>query len=179
MPALPFGIIRPTGVRALDPTELAILTPVFGDSLDYGAIRIGDAVGGGGRPYTLWVPGKGTVLHIGPAAFAKPGANPALLVHEATHSWQSQHHPNPGFYMGNSIASQAAAACTGGSAYCYLPGKPFRAYGAEQIAKQVEHGVPAIVVHVREVAARSWDLDNIRSLAIPRWEKSGAPGVVS
>ncbi|MDQ1742683.1 MAG: hypothetical protein QOE23_1022 [Pseudonocardiales bacterium] len=178
MPSLPFGMTRPTGVRALDPAEIAILTPVFGASLDYGAIRVSDAVGGGGRPYTLWVPAKGTVINIGPTGYATPGANPALLVHEATHCWQSQHHPTSGAFMANSLASQAAAACTGGSAYCYQPGKPFRAYGAEQIAKQVEHGVPAIVAHIREVAAGSWDLQNIRGLAIPRWEKSGALGVV-
>jgi len=178
MPSLPFGMTRPTGVRALDPAEIAILAPVFEASLDYGAIRISDAVGGGGRPYTVWVPLRGTVMHLGPAAYATPGANPTLLVHEATHSWQSQHHPIPGAYMANSLASQAGAACTGGSAYRYLPGKPFRAYGAEQIAKQVEHGVPAIVTHIREVAPGRWDAENIRSLLIPRWERPGAPGVV-
>jgi hypothetical protein len=178
MTPLPFGITPPTGVRALDPAEVAILTPVFGASLDYGAIRVSDAVGGAGRPYTVWVPMVGTVLNIGPAAYTTPGADPALLLHEATHSWQSQHHPGSGAYMANSIASQAAAVAAGGSAYCYLPGKPFRAYGAEQIAKQVEHGVPEIVAHIRETAAGRWDLENIRGLAIPRWEKPGAPGVV-
>jgi hypothetical protein len=178
MPSLPFGITAPTGVRALDPAEIAILIPVFGSSLDYGAIRISDAVGGAGRPYTVWVPTRGTVINIGPTAYITPGADPPLLMHEATHSWQSQHHPNSGAFMANSLASQTAAAATGGSAYGYLPGKPFRAYGAEQIAKQVEHGVPAIVAHLRGVAAGSWDLENIRGLMIPRWEKSGAPGVV-
>jgi|GEM_PF-2770634 len=174
---LPFGITWPSGVRALDPAELAILTPVFGNSLDYGAIRVGDAVGGAGRPYTLWMPRRGTIIQLGPAAFATPGADPALLVHEATHSWQSQHHPVPGAYMVNSLASQAAAAAAGGSAYCYLPGKPFWAYAAEQIAKQVEHGVPEIVAHVRAVAAGGRDADNIRSLTVPRWELPDTPGV--
>lgn len=178
MPPPPFGITLPTGVRALDPVEIAILTPVFGSSLGYDAIRISDALGGGGRPYTVWLPFRGTVLNLGPTAYATPGANPALLVHEATHSWQSQHHPNSAAYMANSLASQAAAAAAGGSAYCYLPGKPFRAYGAEQIAKQVEHGVPAIVAHIRAVAAGRRDLENIRGLTIPRWEKPDAPGVV-
>ncbi|HST50320.1 hypothetical protein [Jatrophihabitans sp.] len=178
MSPLPFGITLPTGVRALDPAEVAILTPVFGSSLDYSAIRVSDAVGSAGRAYTVWVPLRGTVINIGPAAYATPGADPALLVHEATHSWQSQHHPASGAYMANSLASQAAAAAAGGSPYCYLPGKPFWAYGAEQIAKQVEHGVPAIVAHVRGVPAGSWDSENVRSLSIPRWEKPNAPGVV-
>ncbi len=174
MSPLPFGMTRPSGVRALDPAELAILVPVFGSSLDYGAIRISDAVGGGGRPYTVWIPLRGTVINIGPAAYATPGANPALLIHEATHSWQSQHHPISGAYMANSLASQAGASATGGSAYRYVPGKPFRAYAAEQIAKQVEHGVPAIVAHVRGAAPGSWDRENIRGLWIPRWQKPGA-----
>lgn len=173
----PFGITLPTGTRALDPAEIAVLTPVFASSLDYSAIRISDAVGGAGRAYTVWIPFRGTVINIGPAAFGTPGSDPALLIHEATHCWQSQHHPNSAAYMANSLGSQAGAAAAGGSPYCYVPGKPFGSYGAEQIAKQVEQGVPEIVAHVREVAAGKWDTDNVRSLTIPRWEKPGDPGV--
>ncbi|MBV9821774.1 MAG: hypothetical protein JO144_05970 [Actinobacteria bacterium] len=170
-----FGITLPTGTRSLDPAEIAVLTPVFGPSLDYGSIRISDAVGGAGRAYTVWIPFRGTVINIGPTAYQTPGADPTLLIHEATHCWQSQHHPNSAAYMANSLASQAGAAAAGGSPYCYVPGKPFSAYGAEQIAKQVEHGVAEIVAHVREVAAGRWDSDNIRSLTVPRWEKPGDP----
>lgn len=173
-----FGATVPSGVRALDPAETAILTPVFGSSLTFADIRVSDAVGGGSRPYTVWVPSVGTVINIGPAAYGTPGSNPGLLVHEATHSWQSQHHPSPAAYMGNSIASQAAAGAAGGSSYCYRPGKPFSEYGAEQVANQVEKGVPTIVAHVKGVAAGSWDWDNVWGLSVARWETPGAPGVV-
>jgi hypothetical protein len=172
------GVTTPSGVRALDPAEIGVLTPVFGTSLVYSDIRISDALGGGGRPYTLWVPSVGTVMNIGPTAFSAPASNPKLLIHEATHSWQSQHHPSPAAYMGNSIASQTAAAAAGGSAYCYKPGKPFSDYAAEQIANQVEKGVPTVVAHVKSVSAGSWDADNVWSLSFARWEKPGTPGVV-
>jgi hypothetical protein len=175
---LPLGVTFPTGIRALDPAETAILTPVFGSSLAYGDIQLSDAVGAGGRPYTVWNPGRGQLINIGPSAYKAPGSNPGLLVHETAHCWQSQHHPSPAAFMGNSVASQAAAAATGGDSYCYVPGKAFGDYGAEQVANQVEKGVAAIVGHVKGVSAGSWDLENIRGLSIPRWETPGAPGVV-
>jgi Domain of unknown function (DUF4157) len=174
---LPFGITLPTGIRSLDPVEEGILRPVFGSSLDYSAIHLSDAVGGGGRKYTAMLPLVGLVINIGPTAYSTPGSNPSLLIHESTHCWQSQHHPEPTAFMGNSIASQAGAAVAGGDAYCYIPGKPFSEYGAEQIAEQVENGEAPIISHVSSVSAGSIDLDNILSLAVPRWETRGAPGV--
>jgi len=107
-----------------------------------------------------------------------PGSNPSLLTHEATHCWQSQHHPSPAAYMGNSIASQAAAGAVGGDPYCFMPGKAFGDYGAEQIASQLQKGVAPFVSHVAGVSAGSWDLENIRGLTFPRWETRGALGVV-
>jgi hypothetical protein len=79
--------------------------------------------------------------------------------------------------MKNSIASQAAAAVAGASAYCYVPGKPFWNYGAEQIAEQVENGEAPIISHIASVAAGAVDPLNTLSLTIPHWEKKGAPGV--
>jgi hypothetical protein len=80
--------------------------------------------------------------------------------------------------MVNSVESQALAAATGGSAYCYVPGKWFGKYGAEQIAEQVENGEAAIVSHVSSISAGVPDPSNIASLAVPHWEKPGDPGVV-
>ncbi len=181
---LPFGITLPSGLRWLTPTEEAMATSVYGGSLNFSHILLTDAVGGGGRPFTLYVPSPipfvsgATVINIGPSAYATPGSNRGLLIHELAHSWQSQHHPNPAQYMVSSLASQAAAAAVGGDAYCFVPGKWFGLYGAEQIANQVEKGVPAIVSHVSSVGADAPDLANIASLAVPHWEKSGEPGVV-
>lgn len=171
------GITLPTGKRALDPTEVGILRPVFGSSLDYSAIHLTDAVGGKGRPYTVAAPFAGQFINIGPAAYKTPGSNPSLLIHESTHCWQAQHHPDPTAFMANSIASQGAAYAAGGDAYCYIPGKPFGDYGAEQIAEQVENGEAPIITHVSSVAAGATDSENVRSLNLPRWEKRGAPGV--
>ncbi len=177
---LPFGIKLPSGLRKLDPaTEEPAARLVYGGSLNYGDIYISDALGGGGRPFTTYVPLVGTVINAGPALFGTPGSNPRLLTHELAHSWQSQHHSDPTQFMVNSIASQAAAGVIGGgaSAYCYVPGKPFGQYGAEQIAQQVENGVSAIISHISSASAGAVDADNVASLSLPRWEKRGSPGV--
>ncbi|EFH84857.1 DUF4157 domain-containing protein [Ktedonobacter racemifer] len=182
---LPFGIRLPSGLRRLDPaTEEPAARSVYGSSLNYGDIYISDALGGGGRPFTTVVPGLfasslGTVINAGPALFGTPGSNPSLLTHELAHCWQSQHHFDPAQFMVNSIASQAAAGAIGGgaSAYCYVPGKPFGQYGAEQIAQQVENGVSAIISHISSVPAGTVDAENVASLSVPHWEKRGSPGV--
>lgn len=182
---LPFGITLPTGLRFLDTTEETMASGVYGTSIDFGKVLLSDAVGGGGRPFTTYVPSPipgisgGTVINIGPSAYATPGSNRNLLIHELAHSWQSQHHPNPAQFMANSIASQAAAAAVGGgaSAYCYVPGKWFGLYGAEQIAEQVEKGEAPIITEVSSAAPGSTHLGNIASLAAPHWETRGSPGV--
>ncbi|MCP5409097.1 MAG: DUF4157 domain-containing protein [Chromatiaceae bacterium] len=178
---LPFGIQLPSGMRFLDSTEEGILSAVYGSSLNFSRILLSDGLGGGGRPFTLYMNlpliGGVTVIQIGSSAYATPGSNPSLLIHEAAHSWQSQHHPSGAAYMANSIASQAGASAAGASAYCYVPGKWFGLYGAEQIAEQAEDGISAIRSHMRSVSAGSTDVANVASLAVPRWEVPGGPGV--
>lgn len=95
---------------------------------------------------------------------------PDLFIHELTHAWQSQHHPNPFQFMMNSVASQALAAATGKDAYKYTAGKSFGLYAAEQIAEQVEDGIAAIRSHVSSTFMGVPDLGNILSLSIPRAE---------
>jgi hypothetical protein len=80
----------PTGFRHLDPKEESILRPIFGSSLDYSQIHLTNGLGYQGRPFTVPDP-TGQAINIGSAAFDKPGSDPALLVHEATHCWQYQH----------------------------------------------------------------------------------------
>jgi len=180
---LPFGITLPTGLRFLDSTERTMATGIYGGSLNFSKILLSDAVGGGGRPFTTYVPSPvsgidgGTVINIGPTAYATPGSNRNLLIHELAHSWQSQHHPNPAQFMVNSIASQAGAALAGGSAYCYVPGKYFGLYGAEQIAEQVEKGESAIIAEVASASPGATHLGNVLSLQVPHWETRGDPGV--
>ncbi len=174
---LPFGIRLPTGIRGLDPKEIAILRRVFASSLDYASIFVSDALGGSGRPFTTVVPMIGTAMQLGPGPYGAPGSDASLIIHEATHCWQSQHHPNAAAFMTNSLASQAAAAVAGGNAYCYIPGKPPGLYAAEQIAEQNENGEPGIRSWVSSASAFSQVAQNIVSLSTPRWETPGAPGV--
>ncbi len=178
---LPFGIRLPTGMRFLDSTERPMARSVYGRSINLNRVLLSDALGGSSRPFTTYLPipflGGVTVINIGPSAYNKPGSNRNLLIHELAHSWQSQHHFMPAQFMVNSVASQAAAAVAGGSAYCYKPGKWFGLYAAEQIAEQVENGEAHVVSHVKSKSAGSIDLANILSLGTPRWEKQSTPGV--
>jgi len=113
---LPFGIRLPTNIRHLTPAEITTATGVYASSIDFGSVYVTDALGGGGRPFTLYTPMLGTVINAGPTFYSSPGSDRATLIHELAHSWQSQHHINKAQYMANSVASQAAAAAAGGDA---------------------------------------------------------------
>ncbi len=180
----PPGMRLPTGLRFLDATETAMASSVYGSSLNYSTILLSNALGFGGRPFTVYMPISmpplafgATVINIGPGPYASPGSDRDTLIHELAHCWQSQHHSNPYQFMINSVASQAAAGATGGDSYCYIPGKWFGMYGAEQIAEQIENGEAPIIAHVSSKSPGVPDAANMIGLAVPRWEKRGSPGV--
>ena len=93
--------------RRLSPEEIQSLRRVYGDTIDYGAVRVrrggvSDSVTS--RPYvvdnTIWMPEKyfgadGKLTNVGLTE----------LVHEAAHVWQYQHR-GPG-YLGEALAAQA------------------------------------------------------------------------
>jgi hypothetical protein len=113
-PALRFGIVPPTTLRFLFLHEQAFASRTFGRSLDFSGILISNGLGFKGRPFTIAVPsarGFVGVMLVGPAAARcmVSGRDGALLIHELTHAWQSQHHSNPTEFMDNSVRSQAAA----------------------------------------------------------------------
>ncbi len=172
---LPFGISLPSGARFLTTGERATASGVYGASIDFTSVIITDATGGGGRPFTTVLPLGLIAMNMGSAA--PPPVSTGLLIHELAHVWQSQHHANSTAFMGNSLASQAGAAAAGGSAYCYVTGKWFGEYAAEQVAQQAERGVGTIRSHMRAVSPGSTDPANVVGLTIPRWETRGAPGV--
>jgi hypothetical protein len=101
----------PTTARWLTNAEQLEAEKVFQCSLDFSRILISDGVGFSGRLFTLAVPLASrfhTVLLMGELDPRKIAAND--LIHELTHSWQSQHHGNdPTAYMRNSVRCQAAA----------------------------------------------------------------------
>jgi hypothetical protein len=175
---LPFGITLPGGARGLSSGELTQARSVYGSSVDYGVVVITDATGGSGRPFTTALPLGFIALNLGSSAYKTPGSNRDLLIHELAHVWQSQHHPSSAAFMANSVLSQGGAAAAGGDPYCYVPGKWFGLYAAEQIAQQAEDGVSAVTSHMSAASAGSTDAANVASLTVPRWETKGAAGVV-
>lgn len=74
----------PRRQRGLDEAERALLTGVFGDSVDLSAVRLveGDAglFSANTRPFTL-----------GATIYLKKRRGEAILVHECAHVWQYQH----------------------------------------------------------------------------------------
>jgi hypothetical protein len=181
------GISLPTGLRFLTTAQMATATAVFGFSLNFATILLSDALGLGGRPFTVatTIPPTSltgpSIVVINAGTFA-PARD--LLIHELAHAWQSQHAVDPRRFMANSIASQAMADELLGafgvdaSAYYYKPGKSFALYAAEQIACQVEGGVPSILGVIRSLPAGIVHPLNELSLSLPRWEARG-PGVVT
>jgi hypothetical protein len=110
------------------------------------------------------------------------------MIHEMTHVWQSQHHPDPTLFMTIAVANQAkaeaaqAAASAIGlktkySAYAYVPGRRFGSYGAEQIAQQVEEGEAPIISDVNSaVGALVGNIDS-RKTGLGGFEDLLKPGV--
>jgi hypothetical protein len=151
-------------------------------------------LGVGGRPFTVSLVAK-EVMNLGTFS---PSRN--VLIHELAHVWQAQHSDDPTLFMRNSVQGQGSALVANEavalldpivkshpdfptnfpfSPYAYLPKKPFSAYGAEQIANQVEHGEAAIISHMASVAAGVPDADNNAGLQAPAGvEDRRAPGVV-
>lgn len=189
----------PVSFRALTPAQIGIATGVYGSSLDFSRIFISSQSGLGGRPFTVAVPATpiSAPMQIMNCGTFTPDT--ATLIHELAHVWQSQHHSSPTQFIANAVSSQAASVAANGleagldrsvtsnpdfpvqfpfSAYAFAPGKPFGDYAAEQIASAVEHGVGAIVAHVRSVAAGAVDGDNLTSLASTRIGDRRAAGIV-
>ena len=85
-------------LRPLQPAEVNLARRVFGDSLDYAAIRLTNLSGLGGRAFTTPTVST-TLVNIGNAIDTPPDqavfpSYPApgqILIHELTHAWQIQH----------------------------------------------------------------------------------------
>jgi len=188
--------------RSLTPIQIDAARNVFGDSLDFNSLLISDLVGMQNRPFAMmillpcvptWLNGAlFSVLHLVHCGTFDPDSN--ILIHELTHIWQSQHHPDPNAVIFNSIQSQSLASANNlrnidihapaadilqspFSAYAYEPGKAFGDYAAEQIAQQVQHGAADICNHIRNAPKGKSDTENIRGLAVPQIEDRRKPRV--
>lgn len=106
---------------------------IFGDSLDYDAVRLVVARDGLAEFSQVW----GETIRVGTSGLSR-----AKLMHELTHVWQYQ---TSGLgYISDSLGAQACAFVADldrGGAYAYSadPKKSFFDYSAEQQAKIVEH----------------------------------------
>lgn len=161
------------------------------------------------------------VLNMGPTDFRSPLSHKDVLIHELAHAWQSQHHPEePMKFMWNCSMSQVEAATLTAvaaaysnrwsrlgldglglpdpnlgeaDAYAYIPGKPHRDYGGEQIAQQVEDSVfyptrlnrgvdlasaQAILNRMKNVPRGARDSENVSSLSSTKVALKDSPGVV-
>jgi hypothetical protein len=132
VPACPVG-----GERALTPGEVEIARGVFGDAIDYGAVKVRR------RKWFPFQPRKVTMaprghLHFHPKGeaycddFAQAGIlRQGLLIHELTHVWQTQTRGQ--WYL----LLNRHPLCRYG--YSLVPGQPFHRYGIEQQAEIVKH----------------------------------------
>lgn len=158
---------------------------VYGTSLDYSTIFISNQLGLGGNPFTYAIRDElsGKIFQVMNCGTFQPAES--LLLHELAHAWQSQHSFDGKRYMAscivcmrNALAVNLAigifdAAASGHpdfpanfpmSAYAFMPGSAFGDYGPDQVARQVEFDIPAIVTHIRAAAPGS-DAENERSLS--------------
>jgi hypothetical protein len=122
--------------RALLHSERAVVEAIFGNSVDYGRVRIiiGDIAARTTAGNNIRLPANFSI--------AQHEEDKQLLVHEMTHVWQFQH--NGAGYITTSLLQQLSAGATRGSrnfAYDYRigPRNSFFEYAPEQQASIVEN----------------------------------------
>ncbi|RJS20280.1 hypothetical protein DRW03_20845 [Corallococcus sp. H22C18031201] len=140
--------------RRLTDAEVARLRPIFGGSLDYGAVRVKEGPLG-----LLGVTGR--AFAHGDTVFLPPGDSAAdfgLLVHELTHVWQHQH-------GGTAYLSAALLAQYLGDGYDWRKAVSQRRRWAElnpeQQAQLIQdaveaHLVPPVSAPTAQVRLRGW-----------------------
>jgi len=132
------GLI-PTRVRSLSAAEISLARSVFRDTINYGLVRVTDALGLGDRPWTTNTPPIYTI-NVGSfyTSLTSTDSRRRLLIHELAHVWQGQHLIP---FMINSAAHQTLSAINNGGnvavAYSYTVGRAWREYNVEQQASIV------------------------------------------
>jgi hypothetical protein len=174
-----------------DATEQA-LRVVYGDSIDYNRVFLGEQTGQDNRAFVLTIPAQVFLLAADLTGFVQianvGGFNPdgGTLLHEFGHVWQAQHHQTPPTYMANCVACQKRAEAANRlaalfdprlkanrrfphdfpfSAYGFIPGNDLSEYGGEQVAQQIEKGVAKIRTYVRGKPPLVHDAQNGTSVA--------------
>lgn len=121
--------------RALTADEIALARGVFGDAIDYGAVRIANSKWAFFQPRRVVMAPRGHI-HFHPKGelycedfCAKPVHRQGLFIHEMVHVWQHQ--------QGVNLVLRRHPFCRYG--YALKPGQPFSRYGIEQQAEIVRH----------------------------------------
>ncbi len=146
-----------TGGRPLTDAETALANSVFGDSIDYGRVRIFArkwwpfqhrqvAMAPDGN---LWLSPKGT-LYCDDFC-ARPLERQGLFIHEMTHVWQHQ--------QGVNLILRRHPFCR--YDYALKPGWTLRQYGLEQQAEIVRH---AFLLREGETVAGAPSLEAYRKI---------------
>ncbi len=135
--------------RRLHPAEENLAQKVFGKTIPYRDVRIGNTLGLGNAAWTEYFNGSYT-LHMGDAGYADctsrnwssgVGVIANTFVHELTHVWQGSHCKLHGLSEVQSLFSQAKALLRTGnrnSAYQYQVGTAWNDLNVEQQAMVVE-----------------------------------------
>ena len=128
--------------RPLTRGEIALCEPLFGDAIDYAAVRIRRARWWRLQPANvvmapdgdIWCPAEGGAWSPDFAGASLPMQG--LFVHEMTHVWQAQ--------RGGRWFLPLARHPLCRYRYRLVPGRPFRRYGLEQQAEIVRHAFLAM-----------------------------------
>jgi len=155
-------------LRRLDDSEIAYAEDIFGNAIDYGAVRI--ARGSVFAFFSATTLGNRINLQAEHFAGRTPGLSDAgmlVLIHELAHVWQYQH-AGPG-YIVSSLAAQAWAWATTGTrrgAYDWRKSLrvPWSRWNAEQQAQCVSDYNCAL----RAMIAGTADAMDAETLAVAR-----------
>ena len=125
------------GARPLTPGEIALACSVFGDAIDYSAVRLVQRKWWPFQSRNAVMAPTGNI-HFHPHGdlwsedfAAEPPGQQGLFIHEMTHVWQSQ---TRGRYY---LPLMRHPFCR--YAYALEEGRPFTRYGLEQQAEIVRH----------------------------------------
>ncbi|MBV7267079.1 vgr related protein [Erythrobacter ani] len=125
------------GERHLTPGEVTLARTVYGNAIDYGAVKLRRRKFFPFQPKRVTMAPRGHVhFHPGGTAYcddfsAENLARQGLLIHELAHVWQTQERGEWYLILNRHPFCRYD--------YSLKPGQPFSAYGIEQQAEIVKH----------------------------------------
>lgn len=127
-------------LRSLHDDEVSFARQVFGDSIDFGRVRLTNLVGLGGRAFTAPAVDGTILINIGDAvdapskavvnsSYPVPGQ---VLIHELTHVWQIQHASLADGFVPGLMCAGVLNQTVVSKPYAYgPPGQPWSSFNME------------------------------------------------